>query len=282
MQTFASSSPPSDYIGQWGCLLKMSEQAGALERDAWRSYQAVWKRTGRQQYANYSDYQQDLVQLMEQLANVKKTLSENAHKFYALSKITSQESSARRTGHPVFVPDKVLDEIDQIYIKHYHTEDSPRDGFNRLLCFTCHRCTHVVTGEDEAPICQTTLRNYIQEVKEYLTSHPDLEGVSDDSPQRAGVANAAIRLEPLHAPIGIPGVFTLPLASRSMLKDLWIYVTTTDQDIAFEVRSSSSFQRSYSIHTVCRFPDGSTGWAAMFSQRRVGKVVRGKREPTAI
>lgn len=202
---------------------------------------------------------------MEQLAGAKKTLSEHANKFFALSAITQQDMATRYARHPVFVPDEVLEDIDDIYIKHYHVDDSSEEGFNQLLCFTCLRCSHRVVGEDAVPVCRTTLDNYLQDVEEYLTRHPALDGVSEYHPQRTGVANAAIRLVPLHTPIGIPGMFTLPLASPSMLQDLWKYMISTDHGISFEVRSFLSSKCSYLMHTARRSLDGLTDWAAMSS-----------------
>ena len=257
METFSSSPLPSDFQHRWDHLLKLSTHAGTREQRLWTSHQAVWKRTSRQQYANYADYQQDLDQLVEELAGSKKTLSEEANKFFALSAITQQDLATRYARYPVFVHDEVLEAIDNIYIKHYHEDDSSEDGVNQLLCFTCHRCGHSVVGEDQIPVCRTALHNYLQDVEEYLKRRPALDGVGVHHPQQTGVANAAIRLVPLHMPIGIPGIFTLPLASPSMLQDLWKYMISIDQSISFEVRPFPFFTCGYSIHPAHRSLDGS-------------------------
>ena len=90
---------------------------------------------------------------MEELAGSKKTLSEHAAKFYALTAITQQDLATHYARYPVFVPDEVLEDIDKLYIKYYHADNSSEDGVNQLLCLSCHQCSYSVGGEDKVPVC---------------------------------------------------------------------------------------------------------------------------------
>lgn len=67
----------------------------------------------------------------------------------------------------------------------------------------------------------------------------------------AGVAYAAIQLEPPHISIGIPRRLSLPLPSHSMLQDLWDYIISTDGGLIFEI----VFFKSLSLFHLIQFLD---------------------------
>lgn len=231
IDTFSPSPIPDSFLPKWTNLLSKSKEAGNLEQRAWSTYQSVWKRESQPHYPQYNDYVADREKLLRQLVDSKKALSTGARKFWATSSIGQADQT---TKCPVFVPDEVMDEIDRIYLTHYHTEDTCDSEVNNLLCFSGHRCSHDV-GEGKTPICQITFLDYLRDVEEYLKTRPALKSLNKDHPQITGVTNAAIRLIPLHMPIGVPGRLTLPLPSRSMLQDLWTYIMSADGDLIFEV-----------------------------------------------
>jgi hypothetical protein len=237
METFSSSPIPSGFVRKWRSLFSKSKDADDLERAAFENYKSVWDAESRSlAYMDHADYEKDLGELLQELVDSKKALASEASAFWAMSKIKQEEWATRFSRNPVLVPDEVMEEIDKIYVRHYqeHADNTPDDEFNPLLCLSCQGCSHRATENNGPPICRTTLLNYLEDVQTYLDALPSLDGVDIDDPQRAGVQFAALRVKPLHTPIGVPGRLTLPLASRSMLQDLWTYIMSADGELILE------------------------------------------------
>ena len=269
LDTFSANPVPDDFTSKWEELLSSTEQAGALERDAWESMEVALGSMSGSHDVRYKDYIDSRDKLLQNLVNAKKALSKKARKFWAESKVKPQDLAAFYSRNPVFVPDQVMEEIDEIYVRHYHAEQPAEDGVNELLCFSCDRCDHEILEEDGLPVCKSTLLRYLEDVKQSIQRLPGLQDLPEEHPQRAGVTNASIRLKPLHMPIGVPGRLALPLPSRRMLEDLWDYMIPTDSEFLVEVGFFKFPLYDLTLNSVCRYPGGLMGWDVTWFPCRV-------------
>lgn len=261
--TFAASPVPNAFLQTWHKLRLSSEKVSSNERGAWGGAEQVWKRGAQPPWEQYEDYVEAREGLLQALAGATNTFTKRAREFASESRVKQQDMATIYSRNPVFVPDQVMEGINEIYIKHYHGEEQIGDGFNGLLCFSCHGCGHQTSEEHNMPVCKSTLTNYLKDVKQYLEDPAlDLEDLDEDHPQRRGVVNAAIRLEPLHLPIGAPGRLALPLPTRTMIQDLWDYVMSMDGDVLWEVGYDKLPQQNMRLTQPVDIPVVRWTWTA--------------------
>jgi hypothetical protein len=223
--TFSAGPIHPQFLELWDRVLAEHAKACVVERRLW-SEEALRSLT---QYEEYLEAREDMLMAI----GVTRNTDRLARELSSQSKVGQQQMATTYSRRPVFVPHRVMDDIDTIYVKHYHKEEHIEGHVNELLCLSCHMCAHETSGEEDVPTCKTTLLAYLEDVRLYL-EEANLQDLDEGHPQRRGVANAATRLKPLHSPIGVPGRLTLPLPTRTMLRDLWYFITTMDGDVMHE------------------------------------------------
>lgn len=233
--TFSAGEIPDQFLQDWENLRSRCETASARESTEWEKAKGVWEPGAVSAWASYEAYAKARGALLQTLTDATMPSFHQARQFSSTWGIKSGKPADEPPKYPVFVPDEVMEEIDRIYIKHYRTTEVVEGPINQLLCFSCHHCSHETSEEDGTPVCKSTLVNYLTDVRSYLQGPHDFQDLKEDHPQRIGVANAAIRLEPFNFPLGVPGRLTLPLPTRGMLEDVWDLIMSTNQDLLREV-----------------------------------------------
>jgi hypothetical protein len=236
--TFSAVEVSSELLGHWRNLDILCQEASIKEQSGWEAAKRVWESgAGKgKEWADYEEYSGAREELLTNLVEVTREPFIKARSF--ASKCKSGSRGSRDSVSPVLVPEKIMDKIDEIYVNHYHAGEVV-EGVNQLLCLSCHRCNHPTT-EDGTPDCKSTLINYLADVRSYL-NEPDLSSDFLTNSQQVGVTGAAIRVEPLNLPLGLPGRLTLPLPTRTMLEDLWGFIMSADEGLINEaclIRSS--------------------------------------------
>ena len=235
--TFSPEGIPEIFLGEWGRVQSSCEQASAQEKKEWEDAERVWKRGAGQPWSDHEEFTKARETFLEALVKTTRPSFNSAQEFWSSSTFEGDDCPERR----VYVPDEVMDGIDKIYVRHYHTTEAAEGPRQHHLCLSCERCNHA-SGENGIRLCKSTLLSYLADVKCYLKDL-QLTDLPQQHPHQAGVANATIRLEPLNTPIGVLGRLTLPLPTREMLQDLWDLVFSACNDLVREVCHARSLLR---------------------------------------